>query len=175
MFHERLFLFWPILPNGLGGRSVVAREGAAHGGRGACPPRVHTLDIPGGAGVAAPDQPTDKNGAQSHPPDCLVPRYRHPGLKRRVSSRDTSGRRRLPQGGCLGPGRGSTPSPADLAPPPSAPLRAPVPSRRRRARELRGRDAGGGSDVFPRLDAALGCRAGEGSSGFSQGTFKLFL
>lgn len=66
-------------------------------------------------------------------------------------------------------------SPPDLPSPPSAAPGAPVPSRRRRARELRGRDAAGGSDVFPRLDAALGCRAGEGLSGFSQGTFKLFL
>lgn len=83
-------------------------------------------------------------------------------------------------GGCLresasAQAGGPTPGPPDLTPPPSTPLGAPVPSRRRRAREPRGRDAAGGSDVFPRLDAALGCRAGEGLSGFSQGTFKLFL
>ncbi|XP_066092412.1 retinoblastoma-associated protein isoform X1 [Saccopteryx bilineata] len=81
----------------------------------------------------------------------------------------TGSRGPQPRGRRLGAGPGSLPSPPDLAPPPRAPPGAPVPSRRRRAREPRGRDAAAGSDVFPRLDAALCCRAGEGLSVFLRG------
>lgn len=85
-----------------------------------------------------------------------------------------------PDSGPLLPGKGLQPGPAfPRRPGRPRPREVPAPrfppKRRRRALEPRGRDAAGGSDVFPRLDAALGCRAGEGASGFSQGTFKLFL
>lgn len=168
-----MFLFWPTLLNGLGGRSAVETEGAAHGREGGARRGCSRLIFPGGP-ERHPDPPTDGDAAQSHPADCAMPRYPHPCLEAGDRFRRRL-RGRLLDASPDSPPSPAQPSPPDLPSPPSAPPGAPVPSRRRRARELRGRDAAGGSDVFPRLDAALGCRAGEGLSGFSQGTFKLFL